>query len=185
MRILVADDHEAVRKGVCAILSSRSDVEVCGEAENGKETIEKANALKTLDPAITHQEELALARRLMTPYVEKAMATGTDVQRVQALRTLAEVDRPASILGEANATFAANVSLYYTNEVRPLTGAFVIPHDKCTLASYLGMEPESLSRNLASLAEAGVSVRGRQISVSDSAALARIARITDTPLAPE
>ena len=46
MRILIADDHEAVRKGVCAILSSRADVEVCGEAENGKETIEKANALK-------------------------------------------------------------------------------------------------------------------------------------------
>jgi len=65
------------------------------------------------------------------------------------------------------------------------TGAFVIPHDKCTLASYLGMEPESLSRNLASLAEAGVSVRGRQISLTDSAALARIARITDIPLAPE
>ena len=46
MRILIADDHEAVRKGVCAILSSRADVEICGEAENGKETIEKANALK-------------------------------------------------------------------------------------------------------------------------------------------
>jgi DNA-binding NarL/FixJ family response regulator len=46
LRILIADDHEAVRKGVCAILSSRADVEVCGEAENGKETIEKANALK-------------------------------------------------------------------------------------------------------------------------------------------
>jgi two-component system, NarL family, nitrate/nitrite response regulator NarL len=46
LRILIADDHEAVRKGVCAILSSRTDVEVCGEAENGKETIEKANELK-------------------------------------------------------------------------------------------------------------------------------------------
>lgn len=46
MRILVADDHEAVRKGVCAILGSRKDVEVCGEAENGKEAIEKAIALK-------------------------------------------------------------------------------------------------------------------------------------------
>jgi CRP/FNR family transcriptional activator FtrB len=64
-------------------------------------------------------------------------------------------------------------------------GSFVIPHDKCTLASYLGMEPESLSRNLASLVEAGVSVRGRHVSVTDSAALARIARMTDAPLAPE
>ena len=46
MRILIADDHEAVRKGVCAILSSRKDVEICGEAENGKEAIEKARTLK-------------------------------------------------------------------------------------------------------------------------------------------
>jgi DNA-binding NarL/FixJ family response regulator len=46
VRILLADDHEAVRKGVCAILSSRLDIEVCGEAKNGQEAIEKAHALK-------------------------------------------------------------------------------------------------------------------------------------------
>jgi DNA-binding NarL/FixJ family response regulator len=46
LRILIADDHEAVRKGVCTILSAREDVEICGEAENGKEAIEKAHALK-------------------------------------------------------------------------------------------------------------------------------------------
>jgi CRP/FNR family transcriptional regulator, transcriptional activator FtrB len=61
------------------------------------------------------------------------------------------------------------------------TGTFVIPHDKCTLASYLGMKPESLSRNLASLAAAGVRVRGRQISLKDPAALARVARIASSP----
>jgi len=46
LRILIADDHEAVRKGVCAILSAREDVQICGEAENGKDAIEKAHALK-------------------------------------------------------------------------------------------------------------------------------------------
>ncbi len=46
MRILVADDHEAVRKGVCTILASRSDFEVCGEAANGEEAVEKAMSLK-------------------------------------------------------------------------------------------------------------------------------------------
>ena len=56
-------------------------------------------------------------------------------------------------------------------------GSFVILHDKCTLASYLGMKPESLSRNLAALGNAGVSVRGRQVCVRDSAALAEIAQL--------
>jgi DNA-binding NarL/FixJ family response regulator len=46
MRILVADDHETVRKGVCAILGSRSDFEVCGEAANGADAVEQAVALK-------------------------------------------------------------------------------------------------------------------------------------------
>lgn len=46
MRILVADDHEAVRKGVCAILDSRGDLEICGEATNGREAVDKALELK-------------------------------------------------------------------------------------------------------------------------------------------
>ena len=46
VRILVADDHEAVRKGVCAILAIRLDIEVCGEAANGQEAIAKAHSLK-------------------------------------------------------------------------------------------------------------------------------------------
>jgi DNA-binding NarL/FixJ family response regulator len=46
LRILIVDDHEAVRKGVCAILSARLDIEVCGEAVNGKEAIEKTKELK-------------------------------------------------------------------------------------------------------------------------------------------
>jgi DNA-binding NarL/FixJ family response regulator len=46
LRILIADDHEAVRKGVCAILSSREDIEICGEAENGKEAVEQAIKLR-------------------------------------------------------------------------------------------------------------------------------------------
>lgn len=44
MKVLIADDHEAVRKGVCAILNSRKDIEICWEAENGKEAVDKAFA---------------------------------------------------------------------------------------------------------------------------------------------
>jgi DNA-binding NarL/FixJ family response regulator len=46
LRILVADDHESVRKGVCVILGTRGDIEVCGEACNGQEAIDKAQELK-------------------------------------------------------------------------------------------------------------------------------------------
>jgi len=45
VRILVADDQELVRKRVCATLTSRSDFEVCAEATNGKEAVEKVKQL--------------------------------------------------------------------------------------------------------------------------------------------
>jgi two-component system nitrate/nitrite response regulator NarL len=46
LRVLIVDDHEAVRRGVRAILRSRPDIEVCGEAVNGQDAIEKATELK-------------------------------------------------------------------------------------------------------------------------------------------
>jgi len=46
MRCLLVDDHESVRIGVTAILSSRPNIEICGEAANGQEAVEKARELK-------------------------------------------------------------------------------------------------------------------------------------------
>ena len=45
-RILVADDQELVRRRVCSTLMARSDFEVCGEAANGKEALEKFKELR-------------------------------------------------------------------------------------------------------------------------------------------
>jgi CRP/FNR family transcriptional activator FtrB len=61
------------------------------------------------------------------------------------------------------------------------TGHFVIPYGKRILASHLGMAPENLSRNLASLAPLGVAVRGRHVSLNDRAALAQFARLEAYP----
>ena len=46
VRILVADDHETVRKGICAILSSSLTLEQVGEASDGLEAIAKAKELE-------------------------------------------------------------------------------------------------------------------------------------------
>jgi DNA-binding NarL/FixJ family response regulator len=42
MRILIADDHEIIRRAVITILRSRADIEECTEAVNGKDAVEKA-----------------------------------------------------------------------------------------------------------------------------------------------
>ena len=46
MRILVVDDHEVVRRGICSVLATESSVTLCGEAVDGKDAVEKAKALR-------------------------------------------------------------------------------------------------------------------------------------------
>jgi DNA-binding NarL/FixJ family response regulator len=46
MRVLIADDHQVIRKSISSILQSRKDIRVCGEAVNGKEAVSKAQLLK-------------------------------------------------------------------------------------------------------------------------------------------
>jgi DNA-binding NarL/FixJ family response regulator len=46
LRILVADDHELVRRGIRGLLRARRGWIVVGEAMNGREAVEKANKLK-------------------------------------------------------------------------------------------------------------------------------------------
>lgn len=40
LRILVADDHEIVRRGVCTLLQSHPGWQICGEAINGRQAVE-------------------------------------------------------------------------------------------------------------------------------------------------
>jgi len=44
-RILVVDDHEVMRRGIRALLEIYPDLEICGEAGNGSEAVQKASQL--------------------------------------------------------------------------------------------------------------------------------------------
>jgi DNA-binding NarL/FixJ family response regulator len=45
MRILLADDNQFVRRGVAGILAQQEEWELCGEASNSREAIEKTSEL--------------------------------------------------------------------------------------------------------------------------------------------
>jgi CheY-like chemotaxis protein len=45
-RILIADDHEMLRRGVRNTLQTQPDLEICGEAVNGQDAVEKVKALR-------------------------------------------------------------------------------------------------------------------------------------------
>jgi YesN/AraC family two-component response regulator len=44
--VLIVDDNPFIRQVLCDLFKREADFEVCGEAENGKEAIEKAQKLR-------------------------------------------------------------------------------------------------------------------------------------------
>jgi YesN/AraC family two-component response regulator len=71
MRVLIADDHEVVRKGVCNTLKSRLNFEAAIEAANGKEAVEKARELNPdlviLDVAMPVLDGFSAVERIKKP----------------------------------------------------------------------------------------------------------------------
>jgi DNA-binding NarL/FixJ family response regulator len=68
-RILVADDHEVVRRGLCAILQTQPGWEICGEAADGRSAVEKAHELLPdaviLDISMPELNGLDAARQIL------------------------------------------------------------------------------------------------------------------------
>jgi DNA-binding NarL/FixJ family response regulator len=67
--ILVADDHELLRRGLCAVLAERPDWKVLGEAANGREAVRMAASLKpavvVLDVTMPELNGLEAARQIL------------------------------------------------------------------------------------------------------------------------
>ena len=43
--VLIVDDNPVIRQALCELFTREGDFDVCGEAENGKEAVEKAQQL--------------------------------------------------------------------------------------------------------------------------------------------
>jgi len=93
LRILVADDHEIVRRGLVSLIESYPGWEVCAEAENGRIAVDKVTELKPdvviLDIGMPILNGLDATKEILrdNPQAKVLILTMMDAERVmQAAR---------------------------------------------------------------------------------------------------
>jgi DNA-binding NarL/FixJ family response regulator len=88
LRILIADDHELVRRGLFTLLQSHEGWEVCGEATDGRTAVAMARELKPdiaiVDIGMPGLNGLAVTRQLVQqdPFCKIVVLTITDSDQV-------------------------------------------------------------------------------------------------------
>lgn len=69
IRVLVADDHEIVRFGICSVIDSSPDLKVIGESKTGTETIESFRKLKPdvvlMDVSMPEKNGIEITREIL------------------------------------------------------------------------------------------------------------------------
>jgi DNA-binding NarL/FixJ family response regulator len=68
IRVLIVDDHAILREGIRALLAAHNDIEVVGEAADGREAVEKVHQLSPdvvlMDVAMPLMDGLEATRRI-------------------------------------------------------------------------------------------------------------------------
>ena len=124
------------------------------------ETAEAIGSCRVLEvPAAVFFEAIerdpVLARRILDLVAKRLQAMCDQFERVQLMTTSQRLADYILRLAPADADVVRTV----------------LPMEKGLIATYLGMEPESLSRSLKKLRQHGIACEGREVRISDRDAL--------------
>lgn len=101
-RILIADDHEIVRQGIRALIESHPGWEICAEAVDGREAVQKAVELKpdliALDIGMPNMNGLDAAREILQENPKARILFLTIYDTDQAAKTAIQIGAKGLIL---------------------------------------------------------------------------------------
>jgi DNA-binding NarL/FixJ family response regulator len=118
IRILLADDHDLMRRGIRDLLESDPGLEVCGEASNGREAIELARRLKpdvaVLDLTMPEMNGLEAIRQLRTELPQTELL-------VFSMHDSEELIREVFAAGARGYVLKSDAALYLDEAVKSLS----------------------------------------------------------------
>ena len=102
LRILVADDHEIVRRATLSLLEGESDLEICGEAVNGRDALDQARAtnpdIVILDIGMPSLNGLEAARQILKEFPQTKILILTVHESEQVVREVLDAGARGFIL---------------------------------------------------------------------------------------
>ena len=122
MNVLIVDDNPAVRRALRALFESDTAFDVCGEAENGREGLEKAIQLRPdlvvidLSMPVMNGLDASRALNLQVPGISIILFSGfSDVLTAQeahsvAIAALVSKSEPTSLLEVAHEVLRQNAA---------------------------------------------------------------------------
>ena len=92
-RVLLADDHEIMREGLCALLRKCPDVEVVGQAADGRTAVEMVKELEPdvaiIDISMPNLNGIEATRKMLVIHPSlKVMALSTHSSRAMVIKML-------------------------------------------------------------------------------------------------
>ncbi len=154
IKVLIADDHRVVREGLSAILKTRNNLEVVGEAQDGQEAVEKARALEPdvilMDVSMPRMGGVEATRQIKREFPHIGIVALTMYEEQQYIFDLVRAGATGYLLKDSDsAQIVAAIEAIYRGEslIHPSVASKILA-EFSSLAQRKGKRPSWVEHDL-------------------------------------
>ncbi len=154
IKVLIADDHRVVREGLSAILKTRNNLEVVGEAQDGQEAVEKTRALEPdvilMDVSMPRMGGVEATRQIKREFPHIGIVALTMYEEQQYIFDLVRAGATGYLLKDSDsAQIVAAIEAIYRGEslIHPSVASKILA-EFSSLAQKKGKKPSWVEHDL-------------------------------------